>query len=195
MDQIRTGEIIRMMRLQKKMTQSALAEKIGVSDKAVSKWERGCGAPDVSILPVLAAELGIDMENLINGEMEENELINGNMKKLKFYVCPDCGNIIFSAEEASVSCCGKKLTALEPKKASDDEKLSTEIIENEIYVSSSHEMTRDNYISFAALLRDDTVIVRKFYPEWNMETRFPRGMNGILVWYSTRDGAFYQYAK
>ena len=195
MDQIRTGEIIRMMRLQKKMTQSALAEKIGVSDKAVSKWERGCGAPDVSILPVLAAELGIDMENLINGEMEENELINGNMKKLKFYVCPDCGNIIFSAEEASVSCCGKKLTALEPKKASDDEKLSTEIIENEIYVSSSHEMTRDNYISFAALLRDDTVIVRKFYPEWNMETRFPRGMSGILVWYSTRDGAFYQYAK
>lgn len=90
MDRIRTGEIIRAMRLKKKMTQAALAGKIGVSDKAVSKWERGCGAPDVSILPLLAAELGIDMENLINGEMEENELINGNMKKLKFYVCPDC---------------------------------------------------------------------------------------------------------
>lgn len=195
MDQIRTGEIIRAMRLKKKMTQAALAEKIGVSDKAVSKWERGCGAPDVSILPSLAAELGIDMENLINGEMEENELINGNMKKLRFYVCPDCGNIVFSAAEASVSCCGKKLSALEPKKASDDEKLNTEIIENEIYVSSSHEMTRENYISFAALLRDDTVILRKFYPEWNMETRFPRGMSGILVWYSTRDGLFYQYIK
>ena len=195
MDQIRTGEIIRAMRLKKKMTQAALAEKIGVSDKAVSKWERGCGAPDVSILPVLAAELGIDMENLINGEMEENELINGNMKKLKFYVCPDCGNIVFSAVEASVSCCGKKLSALEPKKASDEEKLATEIIENEIYVSSSHEMTRENYISFAALLRDDTVTLRKFYPEWNMETRFPRGMSGILVWYSTHDGLFYQYVK
>ena len=91
MDQIRTGEIIRSMRLNKKMTQAALAEKIGVSDKAVSKWERGCGAPDVSILPLLAAELGIDMVNLINGEMEENELINGNMKKTRFYVCPDCG--------------------------------------------------------------------------------------------------------
>lgn len=195
MDQIRTGEIIRSMRLKKKMTQAALAEKIGVSDKAVSKWERGCGAPDVSILPLLAAELGIDMENLINGEMEENELINGNMKKTRFYVCPDCGNIVFSAAEASVSCCGSKLSVLEPKKASDDEKLSTEMIENEIYVSSSHEMTRENYISFAALLRDDTVIVRKFYPEWNMETRFPRGMSGILVWYSTHDGLFYQYVK
>lgn len=56
-------------------------------------------------------------------------------------------------------------------------------------------MTRENYISFAALLRDDTVILRKFYPEWNMETRFPRGMSGIPVWYSTRDGLFYQYVK
>lgn len=195
MDQIRTGEIIRALRLKKELTQAALAEKIGVSDKAVSKWERGCGAPDLSILPLLASELGIDMENLINGEMEENELINGNMKKLKFYVCPDCENIIFSAAEASVSCCGKKLLPLEPKKASDEEQLKTEIIENEIYVSSPHEMTRENYISFAALLRDDTVTLRKFYPEWNMETRFPRGMSGILVWYSTRDGLFYQLIK
>lgn len=195
MDQIRTGEIIRALRLKKELTQAALAEKLGVSDKAVSKWERGCGAPDLSILPLLASELGIDMENLINGEMEENELINGNMKKLKFYVCPNCENIIFSAAEASVSCCGKKLLPLEPKKASDEEKLTTEIIDNEIYVSSPHEMTRENYISFAALLRDDTVTLRKFYPEWNMETRFPRGMSGILVWYSTRDGLFYQLIK
>lgn len=195
MDQIRTGEIIRALRLKKELTQAALAEKLGVSDKAVSKWERGCGAPDLSILPLLASELGIDMENLINGEMEENELINGNMKKLKFYVCPDCENIIFSAAEASVSCCGKKLLPLEPKKASDEEKLTTEIIDNEIYVSSPHEMTRENYISFAALLRDDTVTLRKFYPEWNMETRFPRGMSGILVWYGTRDGLFYQLIK
>lgn len=193
MDQIKTGKIIRALRLQKKMTQTALAEKIGVSDKAVSKWERGCGTPDVSILPLLAAELGIDMENLLNGNMEENELINGNMKKLKFYVCPVCGNIIFSAAEISVSCCGKKLAALEAKKASDDEKLSVETVENELYISSPHEMTRENYISFAALLRDDTVTLRKFYPEWNMETRFSRGSMGLLVWYSTRDGLFYQY--
>ncbi|MGN1134758.1 MAG: helix-turn-helix domain-containing protein [Oscillospiraceae bacterium] len=193
MDQIKTGEIIRAMRLQKNMTQIALAEKLGVSDKAVSKWERGCGAPDVSILPLLAAELGIDMENLLNGNMEENELINGNMRKLKFYVCTDCGNIIFSAADASVSCCGKKLAALEAKKASDDEKLSVEPVENELYVTSTHEMTRENYISFAALLRDDTVTLRKFYPEWNMETRFPGGPMGLLVWYSTSGGLFYQY--
>lgn len=193
MDQIKTGEIIRAMRLQKNMTQIALAEKLGVSNKAVSKWERGCGAPDVSILPLLAAELGIDMENLLNGNMEENDLINGNMKKLKFYVCPDCGNIIFSAADASVSCCGKRLAALEAKKASDDEKLSVEPVENELYVTTTHEMTRENYISFAALLRDDTVTLRKFYPEWNMETRFPRGSMGLLVWYSTSGGLFYQY--
>lgn len=65
MDQIRTGELIRAMRLRKKLTQAVLAERLGVSDKAVSKWEWGCGAPDVSTLPLLASELGIDMENLI----------------------------------------------------------------------------------------------------------------------------------
>lgn len=44
MDQIRTGSLIRRLRLEQGMTQLALAERLGVSDKAVSKWERGCGA-------------------------------------------------------------------------------------------------------------------------------------------------------
>lgn len=46
MDQIRTGSLIRRLRLEQGMTQLALAERLGVSDKAVSKWKRGCGAPD-----------------------------------------------------------------------------------------------------------------------------------------------------
>lgn len=190
-NQIKTGEIIRSLRKNKNMTQLELAEKLGVSDKAVSKWERGCGAPDVSLLPALSAELNADIESLLSGEMEENDLINGNMKKMKFYVCPDCGNIVFSAEEAAVSCCGKKLSPLEPKKAADGDILC-EQVENELYISSSHEMTREHYISFAALLTDDMVYLKKFYPEWDMQTRFPK-VRGILVWYCMNDGLFYRY--
>ncbi|MDY5626895.1 MAG: hypothetical protein SPF92_04750, partial [Clostridia bacterium] len=48
------------------------------------------------------------------------------MKKLNFYVCPSCGNIITSAAEAGISCCGKKLKALSSQKASDSERLSAE---------------------------------------------------------------------
>ena len=48
MDQIKTGALIRTLRLKRGMTQFALAEMIGVSGKAVSKWECGGGAPDIS---------------------------------------------------------------------------------------------------------------------------------------------------
>lgn len=58
MDQIRTGSLIRRLRLEQGMTQLALAERLGVSDKAVSKWERGCGVPDLSILPPVISSPG-----------------------------------------------------------------------------------------------------------------------------------------
>ena len=70
-DQKKTGEIIRDLRMAKKLTQAQLAETIAVSDKAVSKWERGCGAPDVSLLPQLCAALGVDTESLLRGDLAQ----------------------------------------------------------------------------------------------------------------------------
>lgn len=67
MDQEKTGLLIRELRTKQHLTQCELAEKIGVSDKAVSKWERGCGAPDVSLLPVLAESLKVDIQALLRG--------------------------------------------------------------------------------------------------------------------------------
>ncbi|MDY3860100.1 MAG: helix-turn-helix transcriptional regulator, partial [Candidatus Limivicinus sp.] len=104
MDQTKTGKLIRSLRLEKGMTQLELAESIGVSDKAVSKWERGCGAPDISILPVLSKILGADTEALLRGDMEENQMTNGNLKKARFYICPCCGNLLFSTDDAEISC-------------------------------------------------------------------------------------------
>lgn len=60
MDCKKSGALIRRLRLGKDMTQSALAEILGVSVQAVSKWERGLGYPDVSLINDLSSFLGVD---------------------------------------------------------------------------------------------------------------------------------------
>ena len=70
-DQKKIGAFIRTLRKEKNMTQQELADKLGVSDKAVSKWERGDGCPDVGILPTLAQALGTDVDSLLKGELKE----------------------------------------------------------------------------------------------------------------------------
>lgn len=79
----KTGKLIYEIRTRKNLTQKELAELINVSDKAVSKWERGEGCPDVSIMPNLAAALGIEVDTLINGEMPFTQDVSG--KQIKEY--------------------------------------------------------------------------------------------------------------
>ena len=192
MDQEKTGELIRTLRNEKKLTQKQLAERLNVSDKAVSKWERGHGCPDISILSGLAGILGTDIGVLLSGNIDIKESEKGNMKKLKFYVCPKCGNIITATSEAFVTCCGSKLTAAEPRKAEENEKLTVEDIGGELFIHSSHEMTKEHYISFLAFVRDNTVTVFKQYPEWNIQITMPVYRSGRLVWYCTKHGMMYQ---
>jgi DNA-binding XRE family transcriptional regulator len=190
MDQIKTGTLIRTLRTQKGLTQKALAEAVGVGDKAVSKWERGLGCPDVSLLPQLSRVLGIGLEALLSGALDANDQERGNMKKMKFYVCPGCGNLITAATEASVSCCGRTLLPLEPQKP--EEPLSVEKIDDSWFISSPHPMTKEHYVSFAALLTGDTLFLRRLYPEWDLQTRIPAFGHGILLWYCTQHGLFRQ---
>lgn len=192
MDSIKTGRLIRAARIKNSMTQLQLARKLMVSDKTVSKWERGCGCPDLSSLPLLAEILGLDISALLAGDLEENDKGNGNMKHLKLYVCPTCGNILFALGEAQVSCCGQKLTALQPQQADAGHAVSVEVTDGELYVTSAHEMTKAHSISFVALLTGDTLTVKKQYPEWGLETRLPFTARGTLLWYCTQHGLFYQ---
>lgn len=64
------GALIARTRKEKGMTQLELAEKMGVTDKAVSKWERDLSCPDVSSLPTLAQVLGVSLEELMQGKSE-----------------------------------------------------------------------------------------------------------------------------
>ncbi len=79
MDQKRIGEFISSQRKSKNLTQAALAEKLVITDRAVSKWERGKGLPDVSIMLELCDILEITVNELLSGErinMENNEKKN-----------------------------------------------------------------------------------------------------------------------
>lgn len=93
MDVIKTGNLIKELRIEKGLTQKELAEKICVSTAAVSKWENGKGFPDISILEQLSAELGISITELVKGEKsEENkesdsvakEIIEISKKEIKY---------------------------------------------------------------------------------------------------------------
>ena len=68
MDAKKTGAFIGTLRRQRGLTQAELAERIGVTDKAVSRWETGKGFPDLSLLQPLAAELGTSVTELLAGE-------------------------------------------------------------------------------------------------------------------------------
>lgn len=63
----KVGSIIRRVRLSRKMTQKQLAEKMNISDKAISKWECGSGNPDVSLILELSNVLGLEVQELLIG--------------------------------------------------------------------------------------------------------------------------------
>lgn len=192
MDCQKVGSLIRQLRLEGKLTQLQLGELLEVSDKAVSKWERGLGCPDLSLISKLAGIFQVDTESLLAGELNQNVLLGGNMKKLVFYVCPECGNLVTALSVTSITCCGRKLQEMEAVKAPVEEKLQVELIENDYFISSSHEMTKDHYISFVALVTGDTLMMKKMYPEWNLQARIPQFGHGKLVWYCTKHGLCYQ---
>lgn len=110
------------------------------------------------------------------------------MKKLNFFVCPGCGNLLFSTEQTDAVCCGRKLSPLPVQAAAPEERLHAELSDGEWYVTSGHEMGREHYISFIAFLSNDTLILKKLYPEWSLEARFPFFAHGTLFWYCTRHG-------
>ena len=64
MDASKIGELIYQLRKEQQLTQAQLAEKLAISDKTISKWERGLGCPDISLLGELAKILGIDVQKL-----------------------------------------------------------------------------------------------------------------------------------
>ncbi len=80
MDQVKIGKFIAKCRKQKNLTQMQLAEKLGITDKAISKWERGVGMPDPSIMLELCDILNISVNDLLCGEVVAMDNYNQEME-------------------------------------------------------------------------------------------------------------------
>lgn len=74
-EQSTMGRFLAALRKEKGLTQQQTAEKLGVSNKAVSRWERDETAPDISLLPEIAALFGVSCDELLGGGLIETEII------------------------------------------------------------------------------------------------------------------------
>ena len=190
MNQYVTGAVIKELREKNHMTQAELAERLGVSDKAISKWETAKGYPDISLLEPLASILGVSITELISGNAVSNVNVSANMLRSKFYVCPVCGNVIHSMGEAVIHCHGILLTPCQVEETDENHMIFIERVEDEYYVRIDHDMTKQHYISFVAALSSDKIQMVKLYPEGNAEARVK--INGVkkILFYCNRDGLF-----
>ena len=168
------AELIRQRRKELSLTQAALAERIHVSAKAVSKWECAGGLPDASIIPSLAEALGVSAASLLHGRVETNPPDGGNMKRIKFYQCPGCGNILTATGKAELSCCGRQLSPMTVTPADDAHRLSITDIETEKLLSWQHPMDKSHHLTFLAAVGYDCVHIVRLYPEGAQEQRLPR---------------------
>ena len=183
-----TGQTVRRLREAKGITQAELAEQIGVSSKAVSKWETAKGLPDISLLEPLSTALGVSVSELLSGNTVINKNISSNILFSKFYVCPVCGNVIHATGESVISCCGITLPPLEAEEPDDEHRITIEPVEDEKFITVSHPMTKSHFISFLAYVTSDKVHLVKLYPEGNAETRMQFRGRGYLYLYCNKHG-------
>lgn len=187
-----TGAVIKQLREKSGMTQTGLAERIGVSNKTVSKWETGKGLPDVSLLQPLAQALGVSVIELMNGAPIANQNVSANLLRSKFYVCPVCGNVIHCSGETVLSCCGVTLPALDAEEPDEDHPIRIEHVEDEQFITVEHAMTKQHYISFVAFVTTDRLQLVKLYPEGNAQARLQLRGRGYLFFYCNRHGLYRQ---
>lgn len=188
MDNYITGATIKRLREAKGITQTQLAEQIGVSDKAVSKWETAKGLPDITLIEPLAKALGVSVMELMSGDTVINKNVSSNILRSKFYVCPVCGNVIRTTGDTVVSCCGIVLPPLEAEETDGAHEITVEKVEDEHFITVNHEMTKTHFISFVAYLTSDRVQFVKFYPEGNAETRLQLRGRGYLYIFCNKHG-------
>lgn len=187
-----TGTTIKILREKKGLTQADLANQLGVSSKAVSKWETAKGLPDISLIEPLAQALSVSVMELMTGEPVINENVSSNILRSSFYVCPVCHNIIHSVGNAVISCHGITLPPLEAEHIDNEHLINVEKVEDEHFVTINHDMTKEHYISFIAYLTCDRVQFVKFYPESNAETRLNFRGRGFLYIYCNKHGLMKQ---
>ncbi len=188
MDNYITATTIKRLREAKGITQIQLAEQLGVTSKAVSKWETAKGLPDITLFEPLSRILGVSVMELLSGATVTNKNISSSILRSRFYVCPVCGNIIRTTGDAVICCCGITLPTLEAEEVDAAHEITVEKVEDEHFITVKHEMSKTHFISFIAFLTSDRVQFVKFYPESNAQTRLQLRGRGYLYIYCNKHG-------
>ena len=190
MDNYITGNTIKTLREKKGLTQAQLAQLVGVSDKAVSKWETAKGLPDITLIEPLAKELSVSVMELFSGDKVANKNVCANILRSKFYVCPICNNVVRAMGDAVISCCGICLPALLAEEADSQHQIKIQKVEDEHFITVDHEMTKEHFISFVAFVGFDRILTVRLYPEQAAFVRFPKMYRGKLYFYCNNHGLF-----
>lgn len=188
----KTGKIIYESRRKKGMTQKELAEAISVTDKAVCKWEKGHGCPDITLLSQLSKVLEIDILSILRGELVKNRSIAGNMNRLKFYRCSTCGNLVTSAKDIEISCCGNKLSFMEAGHT-EDPKYQPIISEfdGRYLVRFNHPMTKEEYIANLITVQYDRIMVINLFAQQEAVVTLPQ-IGGLKMFLITNKGELFE---
>lgn len=113
------------------------------------------------------------------------------MKRLKFYVCPDCGNVLTATGGGELYCCGRKLEPLAAWPVDRDHMVNVTEVETDWYVTFDHPMEKDHFLRFAAYVAMDRCLLVRLYPEQGGEFRIPQLRGGEKLYLCcSRHGLF-----
>ena len=181
----KTGSLIRSLRIKKGLTQKELAHMICVTDKAVCKWEKGRGCPNITLISQLSKVLEVDIQSILQGYLDKNKKIGENMNHLKFYKCPTCGNLITSIKSVELSCCGNKLSPVSAQTRSDPEYQPViQEFDGQYSIKFNHPMTKSDYISQVIVVRYDQIMTVNLYAESEAIITIPQ-VRGIRLFVIT----------
>lgn len=181
----KTGNLIRSLRIKKGLTQKELAQMICVTDKAVCKWEKGRGCPNITLISQLSKVLEVDIQSILQGYLDKNKKIGENMNHLKFYKCPTCGNLVTSIKSVELSCCSNKLSPVSAQTRSDPEYQPViQEFDGQYSIKFNHPMTKSNYISQVIVVRYDQIMTVNLYAESEAIITIPQ-VRGIRLFVIT----------
>ena len=181
----KTGNLIRSLRIKKGLTQKELAHMICVTDKAVCKWEKGRGCPNITLISQLSNVLEVDIQSILQGYLDKNKKIGENMNHLKFYKCPTCGNLVTSIKSVELICCGNKLSPVSAQTRSDPEYQPViQEFDGQYSIKFNHPMTKSNYISQVIVVRYDQIMTVNLYAESEAIITIPQ-VRGIRLFVIT----------
>ncbi|MCI7567103.1 MAG: helix-turn-helix domain-containing protein [Treponema sp.] len=181
----KTGNLIRSLRIKKGLTQKELAQMICVTDKAVCKWEKGRGCPNITLISQLSKVLEVDIQSILQGYLDKNKKIGENMNHLKFYKCPTCGNLVTSIKSVELSCCGNKLSPVSAQTRSEPEYQPViQEFDGQYSIKFNHPMTKSNYISQVIVVRYDQIMTVNLYAESEAIITIPQ-VRGIRLFVIT----------